>query len=154
PIALPAGRNGMEPILKLGYTTGGGNGPFGLGWGLGIPSLTRKTSHGIPLYDDERDTFVLAGAEDLVAVRVVTSAQQRETYYRPRSDDAFLRIRHVQNASGDDFWMVEDRAGRRSIYGRDDASQLFSDADGRKRIAGWYLSETADAYGNRIRYQY
>ena len=29
----------------------------------------RKTSHGVPRYDDARDTFVLSGAEDLVPVR-------------------------------------------------------------------------------------
>ena len=32
PITLPAGRNGLAPQLSLGYSTGNGNGPFGLGW--------------------------------------------------------------------------------------------------------------------------
>lgn len=32
PIPLPAGRNGFQPQLTLGYSTGNGNGPFGLGW--------------------------------------------------------------------------------------------------------------------------
>ena len=32
PIALPAGRNGFQPQLSLAYSTGNGNGPFGLGW--------------------------------------------------------------------------------------------------------------------------
>ena len=31
PIALPPGRNGFQPQLKLVYSTGNGNGPFGLG---------------------------------------------------------------------------------------------------------------------------
>ena len=31
PIALPPGRNGFKPQLNLTYSTGNGNGPFGLG---------------------------------------------------------------------------------------------------------------------------
>jgi hypothetical protein len=53
PIALPPGRNGFQPELNLVYSTGNGNGSFGLGWGLSIPGVSRKTSKGIPRYDDE-----------------------------------------------------------------------------------------------------
>src|SRR5882724_10911811 len=74
PIALPPGRNAFQPQLTLVYSTGNGNGPFGLGWSLSIPGVSRKTSRGIPRYRDERrpfaerDTFLLSGAEDLVPV--------------------------------------------------------------------------------------
>ena len=44
PIALPPGRGGFQPELTLAYSTGFGNGPFGLGWSLDVPSITRKTS--------------------------------------------------------------------------------------------------------------
>ena len=70
PISLPPGRNGFQPDLSLGYSTGQGNGPFGLGWNLGIPGVSRKTSDGLPQYRDqslnpeEWDTFILSGAED------------------------------------------------------------------------------------------
>src|SRR5215470_2203509 len=66
PIALPAGRNGFQPELNLVYSTGNGNSPFGLGWSLSVPGVSRKTSKGVPRYDDERDIFILSGAEDLV----------------------------------------------------------------------------------------
>lgn len=42
PIALPPGRNGFQPQLNLTYSTGNGNGFWGLGWGLSIPGVTRK----------------------------------------------------------------------------------------------------------------
>ena len=48
PVALPPGRNGFQPQLNLVYSTGNGNGPFGLGWNLSIPGVSRKTSKGIP----------------------------------------------------------------------------------------------------------
>ena len=55
PIALPPGRNGFQRQLNLVYSTGNGNGPFGLGWSLSLPGVTRKTSRGIPRHVDERD---------------------------------------------------------------------------------------------------
>src|SRR4029450_8383528 len=58
PIALPPGRHGLQPELNLVSSTGNGNGPFGLGWSLSIPGVSRKTTAGIPLYDDTRDTFI------------------------------------------------------------------------------------------------
>lgn len=37
PIALPPGRNGFQPQLSLVYSTGAGNGPFGMGKSLQLP---------------------------------------------------------------------------------------------------------------------
>src|SRR3712207_1169006 len=85
PIALPPGRNGFQPKLNLAYSTGTGNGPFGLGWSVSIPGISRKTSKGIPRYADERDTFLLSGAEDLVAVGQMPGV----TRYRPRTEGLF-----------------------------------------------------------------
>ena len=76
PITLPPGRNGFQPQLSLVYSTGQGNGPFGLGWSLSIPGVTRKTSKGVPRYDDAKDTFILSGAEDLVSVEVLAVSRR------------------------------------------------------------------------------
>src|SRR5512142_1475885 len=81
PIATSPGRSGFGPQLSLSYDSGAGNGPFGLGWSLSLPSITRKTDKGLPQYRDaeESDVFVLSGAEDLVPVLVETDGQwQRE----------------------------------------------------------------------------
>jgi len=63
-------RSGFGPLLSLGYDSGSGNGPFGFGWSLSLPAITRKTDNGLPLYRDaeESDVFILSGAEDLVPV--------------------------------------------------------------------------------------
>jgi hypothetical protein len=68
PLPLSPGRNGFQPQLALSYNSGGGNGPFGLGWNMGIPSIARKTDKQLPLYRDaiDSDTYILSGAEDLV----------------------------------------------------------------------------------------
>ncbi|MFX1294959.1 MAG: SpvB/TcaC N-terminal domain-containing protein, partial [Promethearchaeota archaeon] len=67
PIISTPGRNGFGPNLAIQYSTGSGNGPFGLGWGISIPRISRKTDKGIPEYN-ENDIFVMTGTEDLVPV--------------------------------------------------------------------------------------
>ena len=52
PIATSPGRSGFGPQLSLSYNSGAGNGPFGFGWSLSLPSITRKTDKGLPRYQD------------------------------------------------------------------------------------------------------
>src|SRR6266850_2553619 len=52
PLASSPGRSVFGPQLSLSYDSGSGNGPFGFGWSLGLPSITRKTDKGIPTYQD------------------------------------------------------------------------------------------------------
>src|SRR5437588_11207634 len=84
PIALPPGRNGFQPQLNLVYSTGNGNGPFGLGWSLSIPGVSRKTSKGIPIYEDAHDTFLLSSAEDLVLIEREETESNTELKIRSR----------------------------------------------------------------------
>jgi len=68
PLYASRGRAGLGPQLSLAYNSGSGNGPFGLGWSLSLPEITRKTDKGLPRYDGaaDSDVFLLSGAEDLV----------------------------------------------------------------------------------------
>src|SRR3712207_5748386 len=104
PIALPPGRSGFQPELSLVYSTGSGNGPFGLGWSLSVPGVSRKTSKGVPRYDpQDEDVFILSGAEDLVPVEQFGT----RTRYRPRTEGLFARIERQRDAvNGDDYWEV------------------------------------------------
>src|SRR6266508_1445499 len=62
PIATSPGRADFGPQLSLSYDSGAGNGPYGFGWSLSLPSITRKTDKGLPTYEDadESDVFVLS----------------------------------------------------------------------------------------------
>src|SRR3712207_4129141 len=90
PITVPPGRNGFQPALSLVYSTGNGNGPFGLGWSLSIPGVSRQTAKRVPLYDDSEDIFILSGAEDLVRVEQSSAETQTQVHhrarYRPRTE--------------------------------------------------------------------
>ena len=125
PLPVSPGRSGFQPSLALAYDSGAGNGPFGLGWHLGIPSIRRRSDRGVPRYQDARDsdTFVLSGAEDLVALRVEAAGEWGDDVreepgylvrrYRPRVEDAFARIeRWTQSTTGDAFWRTVTRRQR------------------------------------------
>src|SRR5471030_2695278 len=51
PLPISAGR-GYAPALGLGYSSQGGNSVFGLGWGCSTGSVSRRTSHGVPQYNE------------------------------------------------------------------------------------------------------
>lgn len=114
PIATSPGRSGFGPQLSLSYDSGAGNGPFGFGWNISLPSIIRKTDKGIPRFQNaiESDEFILSGAEDLVPVlkkegrdwipennpdRVIGSATYRIQRYRPRVEGLFARIERWSN---------------------------------------------------------
>jgi RHS repeat-associated protein len=159
PIAIPPGRNGFQPQLSLGYSTGSANGPFGIGWSLSIPGVSRKTSKGIPRYDDSLDVFILSGSEDLVPTNVGTNP----TIYRPRTEGLFARISHYHDAKND-YWEVRSKDGLMSTYGTagklsaDPSAFLdpaaLADPENSAHIFAWKLSSTRDPFGNLIEYSY
>jgi Salmonella virulence plasmid 65kDa B protein len=113
PRSLPAGRNGFQPHLDLVYSTGYGNGSFGLGWTLSVPGIiSEPIRKGVPHYDDQRDLFVLSGRGP--GLPPVKSASA--TPYRPRTEGLFARI-HRHHDRENDYWQVETKDGLRSEYG-------------------------------------
>jgi hypothetical protein len=100
PIATSPGRSGFGPQLALSYDSGGGNGPFGFGWSLSLPQITRKTDKGLPQYNDaeDSDVFLLSGAEDLVPV------------YRQDPDGTWIASHPGYQRDLDGFW-VRDLQG-------------------------------------------
>jgi hypothetical protein len=105
PIATSPGRSGFGPQLSLTYDSGAGNGPFGFGWSLSLPSITRKTDKGLPQYGDavDSDVFILSGAEDLVPV------------YRQDPDGTWIAGRQGFQRDADGFW-VRDASGRLVVH--------------------------------------
>ena len=117
PIATSPGRSGFGPQLSLSYDSGAGNGPFGFGWSLSLPSITRKTDKGLPQYLDavDSDVFILSGAEDLVPVLQADGTRFRDDPtapgfvihgYRPRIEGLFARIERWSKigSPGDVHW--------------------------------------------------
>ncbi|MBK9284055.1 MAG: VCBS repeat-containing protein [Sphingobacteriaceae bacterium] len=167
PIAVPPGRNGFQPELSLGYSSGNGNGVFGMGWALGIPGVMRKTSKGIPVYEDKSDIFILSGAEDLVPVKIekeilTGNIGYEKTFYKPRTEGLFARIIRHKKTNGEHYWEVRNKDGLISWYGTPGASTSLSNPEtavianpeNRNAIFSWALTKTEDTFGNVILYEY
>jgi RHS repeat-associated protein len=162
PIFTSPGRQGFGPELSLNYDSGGGNGNFGLGWSLSIPSIKRKTAKGLPLYRDyeDSDTFVLSGAEDLVPVLDKNDARQKHDRgdyemerYRPRTEGLFARIERWVHKDGGVHWRSVSKENITSIYGFSEKHRVV-DPDDKDRVFQWLLEETFDARGNVVLYEY
>jgi RHS repeat-associated protein len=165
PLPISPGRD-LTPALALEYSTGAGNGPFGIGWQLSVAAITRKTDRGLPTYDDAReaDTFVFAGAEDLVPMlveseghwipKVTESGGYRIFSYRPRVESGFARIeRWKELATGDVHWRTWTRDNHRSTYGTSAASRIADPAHP-ERIFSWLIDQTRDDRGNIVVFEY
>jgi hypothetical protein len=170
PIATTPGRSGLGPQLTLSYDTATGNGPFGLGWNLSPPSITRKTDKGLPKYQDaeESDIFILSGAEDLVPVlvpdgdgwrpdafdRSVDGVDYRVERYRPRVEGLFARIeRWTRIETGETHWRSISTANVITLYGGSSESRI-ADPDDPQRVFSWLICESRDDKGNAIVYEY
>jgi len=167
PLALSPGRTGFTPGLELSYNSGSGNGPFGFGWHLSLPSITRKTDKGLPQYrdEDESDVFILAGSEDLVPVlnanggrvqklRRINGIDYRIHLYRPRIEGLFSRIeRWVNMQTRVSHWRTISASNVTTLYGYDNQSSIGDPADA-TRIFSWMICRAWDDTGNVATYTY
>jgi RHS repeat-associated protein len=167
PISAPPGRAGFGPQLNLSYDSGAGNGPFGLGWSLGLPSISRKTDAGLPRYEDgaETDVFVLSGAEERVPLldekgerlrrrRRWADVDYEVAGYRPRVEGLHARIeRWTRVDKGTTHWRVIGADNSTTLYGLSEDSRV-SDPASPRRAFTFLISRSFDAKGNVIVYDY
>jgi RHS repeat-associated protein len=171
-IYASSGRSGFGPEISLSYDSGRGNSPFGFGWSLALPEITRKTDKGLPQYidDEESDIFILSGAEDLMPQLVQSGGQwirdttaSRTVYgkqygihrYRPRIEGLFARIERWTNLSEpqETFWRSISKDNVTTWYGITSESRITDPADS-GRIFSWLICESYDDKGNIAQYQY
>ncbi|NGO54716.1 SpvB/TcaC N-terminal domain-containing protein [Allomesorhizobium camelthorni] len=173
PLATSPGRSGFGPQLSLSYDSGSGNGPFGFGWSLSLPSITRKTDKGLPRYldADDSDVFILSGAEDLVPIleedvtgkwvvphpklRVAAGQRYSIRRYRPRIEGLFAVIERWSNVAdaADMFWRSISRDNVTTWYGRTAHSRIADPSDP-SRIFSWLICLSHDDKGNATVYGY
>jgi len=171
PIALSPSRHGFVPAVGLSYNSGGGSGVFGMGWDLSIPAISRKTEKLLPQYQDEEesDTFILSGAEDLVPLLESDGGGGWQRYerqkteggaaftvrrYRPRIEGLFAVIeKWKNNASGETQWKIVTKDNIHSYYGITPESRL-SDPNDSSKVFEWRLCRTHDDKGNVCVYEY
>ncbi|MDJ0796430.1 MAG: SpvB/TcaC N-terminal domain-containing protein [Calothrix sp. MO_167.B12] len=160
-LSIPIGTSpcrGFEPKVSVDYSSGSGNGSFGLGFNLSIPNISCKTSKGIPKYDGS-DTFLIFNGDDLVPIvggkreEISNDINYTVISYRPRTEGLFATIEQWIAPQGDSYWRVVSSDNVTSIFGKTEDSRIY-DPDNRRHIFEWLLSETFNASGDRIIYEY
>lgn len=177
-IPLPfSGGRGYTPSMSLSYSSGGGNGIFGMGWHTGISSVKRKTDKALPQYIDENDTdvFIISDAEDLVPeykkdingvflktaddkfiVNEFSSADGDHLIrrYRPRTEGHFSRIeRWLEKNSGIIHWRMISADNTTTIFGSTPASRIFNPQKP-EQVFEWLIDFTFDDKGRCASYEY
>lgn len=176
PIAIPQGRQGMQPSVDLHYSSANGNGILGVGWSLNTPAITIDTRWGVPHYDlnNETEQYLVNGAPILIRDNdgAAYALPYQENYYLPRHGGEvrfYARdtknqdriIRYGTNPT-DYWWAVTDRNGTTTYYGRTfdplhpsdqsiDEHSVVRTQD--MNIAYWAATATVDVYGNYILYR-
>ena len=150
---------GFEPQLSIDYSSGSGNGIFGLGFSLSIPNISRKTSKGLPQYN-QSDTFLLSNTEDLVPLvggernKTINNINYTVITYRPRVEGLFAKIEcWTDQKTGDSYWQVVSTDNVTSVFGRTENARIYN-PDNPNQVFQWLLEETFDAKGDRIIYEY
>ncbi len=168
---------GATPELALSYNSGAGNGIFGLGWDIGLPSIKRKTDKGLPQYLDaiDSDTFLFSGAEDLVPQfrknidgsfqldaegeymlheRVSPDGLFTIRQYIPRIEGLFARIeRWTEKINGRIKWRVITKENVTTLFGWSDNS-IIANPDDAAKIYEWLPEFVFDDKGNCSHYIY
>ncbi|MCW5833510.1 MAG: VCBS repeat-containing protein [Labilithrix sp.] len=171
PFELPVARGAAQPSLGLTYSSAGGHGVAGVGWGAGAPAISRQLDRGGPRYEDpapggpwhpEQDRFV-SGAEELVPICLVSGtacagAEPGEVmptwasgwqYFRARVEGTFLRYFWSPDHR---TWRVQAKSGVAMEFGvpldgSNDPNALEVDPSDATRIFSWHLVRMYDAMG-------
>lgn len=157
----------LAPQMALSYSSGGGNGEFGMGWQLGQPTIRRRTQHGVPRYN-ETDRLSGPGGDELL--RAPQKARTEEylpfsesdavegpwtvTLFHARSGGLNTRTERweVKGQEGDGastFWIDFAPDGSLSLYGWSAEARL-ADPEDPSRVAEWRIEETVSARGEHI----
>jgi len=170
-IPLPvSSARGASPTLSLTYNSGSGNGVFGLGWDIGLPSITRETSKGLPRYYDvlESDIFLFSEAEDLVpelspdahgnpVIKEQPSPDNLYTvrFYRPRIEGLFSRIeRWTALETGLIKWRVITKENVTTLFGSWQNNSVIANPNDPTKIYKWLPEFVFDDKGNCCKYVY
>ena len=153
---------GLQPQLSLVYSTGNGNGPFGLGWDARRSRREPQDVEGRAALRDDAADPTSATCSSCPARRTsspVAEPAPGVTRYRPRTEGLFARIEHVRDGGRRLLGGAQARTAWSNRYGHAVGRR---GRPGRRRGPGrratgssrWRLTQTTDPFGNRIGYDY
>ncbi|WP_025112741.1 SpvB/TcaC N-terminal domain-containing protein [Pseudomonas sp. H1h] len=168
PLPLSAGR-GWDPQLSLAYSSQAGNGPFGVGWSLGLGAISRRTHKGVPHYTAHDEIIGHDGQvwmPELDDNRQILSRRENRynnvdigphdvVRYWPRVESDFALREYWQPQTGvqPGFWLIHGADGSLHLYGKSAAARR-ADPDDPLRVINWLLCESMNTHGEHIGFDY
>ncbi len=145
-ISVPA-FHGLEPSLRLTYSSSGGSGAAGAGWGLeGFSSIVRASpGKGTPRYDGA-DLFLMDGQELMGCAAGSSSPSCTTGGTHATRIEGYERLRYDAAAN---TWTVWSKDGTRRNY-----TPVFQAWQGGSWVGTyrWGLSSVVDTQGNTVSY--
>ncbi len=158
-IKVSPGTAGIQPNLKIIYSSGNGSSVLGLGWGLsGLSSITRVSK--VPYLDSKyaavdmtiNDVYAIDG--NRLMLRTGAYGLSNSTYGTEM--ESFSTITVVGTLyNSPNYFTVVDKSGTVTEYGNtvtSPNSKLTGVAD--NTPLAWNVSKITDAFGNYMTYQY
>lgn len=149
-IAVPPGRNGLQPNISVRYNSQSNDDDsvIGYGWSLSIPNIERLNRRGVDqLYTNHSFGSDLDG--ELRAINITDPVNGYGTYGARTESGEFLNYEFQSTNT----WVVTDKRGTRYRYGSTTASRVDNPSNP-SRIARWALDEIRDTNDNFIRFVY
>lgn len=146
PIAIPPGRNGLQPDVALEYNSQRTEDSIvGYGWSLSIPYIQRMSKTGSQDLYRADVSYISSVDGELVQVSTTTSVT-----HRARVDNgAFNAYSYSGNS-----WTMYDKKGTRYQFGSSDTGRQYDTATTSSKTYRWYLQEIRDTNGNYVTYTY
>ncbi|MBC3376872.1 toxin [Pseudomonas sp. SWRI92] len=157
PLPVSSARH-LTPAMALHYNSQSGNGTFGIGMQLSIPSITRKTLKGVPHYEDDDVMVGPDGVDRWPDLEGRTSRKVGDRIfavvrYFPRIESTFDIYELWTCIDSLPFWRVQGSNGELYCYGKSPESRI-ADPQAPSRIAEWLLLEEVSPLGEHIYYEY
>ena len=159
PITAAPGTGGVQPQLALAYSSQGGNGLVGVGFGLsGLPAVTRS---GSVLYLDGQKSGVSFGPGDrfnlggqrLLLANGVSGGDGAE--YRTEPESFSQVISHGVTSAGPLSWTMKTKAGLTYDFGTSSDSRIMANRSaGDTAMLSWALTRLTDNVGNSMKFTY
>lgn len=143
PLVTPPGRNGLQPSLKLQYSSRPSreSNLFGYGWTISIPYIERRNYMGVDeLYDHQAFYSSLSGELASTSVSTVYKAKVETGDY-------------LNYTFSGNTWTVTDKAGTTYKFGHASSTQQYV-ASSTQQVYKWMLQEVRDTNDNYITYSY
>jgi RHS repeat-associated protein len=159
PIVVPPGVAGVQPALSIGYASGGGNGPLGVGWNLGGFSEIQRCNKTLA-QDNVVEAVALAMTDrfclDGNRLRLTAGAYGAANSTYQTEIETFSKVTAYGTAgNGPAYFTIEAKDGLTYEYGATGDSRIESLKPSATTTArAWALNKVTDRHGNSMSITY